>query len=188
MGGSVSAREGGPGWAGGCVSQSDSVRRYRERHPERVQEAQRRYREKNKEKILQKARERRNADPLAREKERAREAARRDVIRAQKAAKYERERDDMLARNRVWRERSRDQISEYNRKHYASNKLRYAARAAVNSAVRSGTLSKPETCQRCGDRGNLHGHHHSYARECWLDVEWLCKKCHLRHHAQEAAA
>jgi hypothetical protein len=56
------------------------------------------------------------------------------------------------------------------------------ARDAVNKALKSGKLTKPEKCTACGSSGLIHGHHRSYAPEDWLDVVWLCTRCHGRAH------
>lgn len=53
---------------------------------------------------------------------------------------------------------------------------------AVFVAVRDGVLVRPETCEGCGNSGKLHGHHWNYDEEHWLDVEWLCTKCHGKRH------
>lgn len=135
----------------------------------------------------ERARAKRALDPFAREKERAYEASRREEIRAYKAQKYERARYEMLARNQAWKDRSRQHISEYNKAHYDAKTPEYRARRAVTSALASGALRRAESCNRCGAPPPLDGHHHSYAREHWLDVEWLCRTCHLRHHAQQEA-
>lgn len=54
----------------------------------------------------------------------------------------------------------------------------------VRSAIESGTLVRPDSCNRCGQsppkardgRSRIHAHHHDYSRP--LDVEWICAKCH----------
>lgn len=47
-------------------------------------------------------------------------------------------------------------------------------------------LVRATVCQRCHHPSSeIIGHHHSYEPQFWLDVEWLCKKCHVRHHAEE---
>jgi hypothetical protein len=58
------------------------------------------------------------------------------------------------------------------------------ARGHVKSALKAGLISKPDTCERCGQkpvpgkdgRSRLHGHHHDHAKH--LEVEWLCALCH----------
>lgn len=54
------------------------------------------------------------------------------------------------------------------------------AHIAVGNAVRDGRLSKPDTCQSCGNAGMIHGHHDDYNDK--LDVRWLCVPCHAREH------
>lgn len=55
------------------------------------------------------------------------------------------------------------------------------AHMAVDAALRSGVISKPERCQGCGRNGSesrLGAHHYDYTRP--LDVIWLCQVCHKR--------
>lgn len=55
------------------------------------------------------------------------------------------------------------------------------ARRAVHNAVRRGALTK-KPCLRCGfdeDARLIEAHHYrGYDREHWLDVQWLCSRCH----------
>lgn len=44
-------------------------------------------------------------------------------------------------------------------------------------------IARPETCEQCGARpeyDRLQGHHDDYTKP--LDVRWLCRSCHGRHH------
>lgn len=53
------------------------------------------------------------------------------------------------------------------------------AYSALHTALRSGQIAKPKSCQKCGATGRISGHHHKgYSPEHQLDVEWLCYKCH----------
>jgi hypothetical protein len=56
-----------------------------------------------------------------------------------------------------------------------------AARNAVNSAVRAGTLVKPTFCENCWQDLPLEGHHPDYSKP--LDVIWLCRQCHVDQHS-----
>lgn len=61
------------------------------------------------------------------------------------------------------------------------------ARGAVRRAVLAGKLVRPEVCDECGVRPHsylkIEAHHYKgYAREHWLDVEWLCRGCHASDH------
>jgi hypothetical protein len=54
---------------------------------------------------------------------------------------------------------------------------------AVQLAIRSGQLTRPDGCASCGRTMHLVAHHHlGYAPEHWLDVQWLCRKCHKVEH------
>lgn len=50
------------------------------------------------------------------------------------------------------------------------------AHAAVAAALNRGELKKTATCEWCGAKGTLHGHHEDYYKA--LEVVWLCHKCH----------
>lgn len=50
------------------------------------------------------------------------------------------------------------------------------ARNAVAYALRHGTLVRPDTCGRCGVKGDIEASHDDYAKP--LEVEWLCRPCH----------
>src|SRR3990167_7103129 len=51
------------------------------------------------------------------------------------------------------------------------------ARQKLNDAVRHKRIIRPSTCEACGVKEKIQGHHHrGYKRP--LDVLWLCKLCH----------
>jgi hypothetical protein len=53
----------------------------------------------------------------------------------------------------------------------------------VDMAIRKGTLKRPCECSKCGATGDIEAHHHlGYAPEHWLDVIWMCIKCHAKEH------
>lgn len=61
-----------------------------------------------------------------------------------------------------------------------------AARGAVNAAVKSGRLVRPDACSACLRVGNVQGHHHNgYEAPHVLDVVWLCTACHAAAHRVE---
>jgi hypothetical protein len=51
---------------------------------------------------------------------------------------------------------------------------------AIRQAVRSGRLVSPEKCSICCGTGRIEAHHNDYHKP--LDVEWLCRPCHLWFH------
>ena len=65
------------------------------------------------------------------------------------------------------------------------NPMECRARQILNSAVRYGKITKPDTCSKCGAGGMIHGHHEDYAQP--LDVIWVCPTCHGRIHSEERA-
>ena len=104
----------------------------------------------------------------------------------------------------AWREAHPEKISVYNATSYAMNKdgiaaykaayratypRRHKARKAVSHALAAGRLTR-QPCNRCGldpkiinGRNRIQGHHHhGYAEAQWLDVEWLCTRCHGAVH------
>jgi len=58
-----------------------------------------------------------------------------------------------------------------------NRRLRLAHRA-VENALQTGKLIRPDVCQRCGKTCKPEAHHASYAKEDRLKVEWLCRLCH----------
>lgn len=57
------------------------------------------------------------------------------------------------------------------------------AQHAANNALRDGKLERKISCEHCGtDEKKLQKHHWSYLEEHWLDVIWLCTKCHGAEH------
>lgn len=59
--------------------------------------------------------------------------------------------------------------------------LAQGAKVVVAEAVKSGTLTRPEACEKCGEIGRpLEAHHHDYTKP--LEVLWLCRPCHRDTH------
>lgn len=62
------------------------------------------------------------------------------------------------------------------------------ARRRYATATRNGTLIRPSRCERCDAEGFVDGHHPDLMADP-LDVEWLCRSCHMaHHHGQEREA
>jgi hypothetical protein len=57
-----------------------------------------------------------------------------------------------------------------------------AAHTALQQALADRILKRPLHCEQCGEfwKETLHGHHDDYAKP--LDVRWLCRSGHTRHH------
>lgn len=69
---------------------------------------------------------------------------------------------------------------------YQSSAKQKAAYRAVRSAMESGALVRPASCEKCGKepppardgRSKIHAHHHDYDKP--LCVEWICALCHRK--------
>lgn len=77
----------------------------------------------------------------------------------------------------------RQSVLERKKKWEDNNPQKRKAQDAVNNAVRDGRLIKSHKCEHCGtSEKKIQGHHWSYEPECWLDVIWLCSRCHGKEH------
>ena len=63
------------------------------------------------------------------------------------------------------------------------NQNKVKARAALNHALRTGEVQR-QPCEVCGNEKVEAHHHKGYAKKYWLEVQWLCKKDHIRIHLQ----
>lgn len=60
-------------------------------------------------------------------------------------------------------------------------KKRKFARYAVTKAMKSGILKKASKCYLCEqEKNDIEAHHRDYGK--YLDVTWLCRKCHGLAH------
>lgn len=71
---------------------------------------------------------------------------------------------------------------DYSRRHAATfSPERRRANILVGCALAKGELVR-QSCEVCGSRHYVEAHHDDYARP--LDVRWLCKSHHRKHHHQ----
>lgn len=59
--------------------------------------------------------------------------------------------------------------------------LRRMVYKRIESALKDGTLTKPEYCDGCGLEKPVFAHHRDYLRP--MAVIWLCGSCHRIAHA-----
>ncbi len=88
--------------------------------------------------------------------------------------------ESMRKAREKWAENNGDVIKAAHQKWLLENPEKRAAHIAVGNAVRDGKLFKPDSCDDCEMPGRLDGHHEDYSKP--LDVDWLCRKCHLARH------
>lgn len=91
--------------------------------------------------------------------------------------------DERIERDRARRLRDAPKLIERVSRLRATHPERFAARHAVQSALRAGRITKPDACARCGEAKKLTAHHWSYEVAHHIDVEWLCYPCHAAEHA-----
>ena len=72
------------------------------------------------------------------------------------------------------------------KKYCIKNPEKRHAKNAVNYAVISGKLPRPDTllCHYCPKPAQQYHHHKGYAKEHWLDVVPVCIRCHYNLHNQ----
>lgn len=63
---------------------------------------------------------------------------------------------------------------------YMQDPVRRKAIRITWGAIRRGRLVRPDVCSACGETCKPEGHHDDYSEP--LEVRWLCKPCHCRHH------
>lgn len=91
-------------------------------------------------------------------------------------------RERRLIRAREWKRRHAEKhaknVSEYRRKYPEKTR----AQNAVSYALRAGTLTRGP-CAVCKTTVDICAHHEDYSKP--LEVQWLCRPCHIRHHGPQ---
>ena len=100
-----------------------------------------------------------------------------------RSAKYRMDNPNKVAGyRRSFNDRNPDAQYVYDAARRAKAPLKYKARVALGRALRYGSVARPDVCTSCNVTCTPHGHHWSYLPEHWLDVVWLCAKCHTKEH------
>jgi hypothetical protein len=88
-------------------------------------------------------------------------------------------------RERAKRPHRKAQLRSLIERHQQDPQRRIAHQMTSN-AIRDGKLTRPDTCSTCGKQCKPEGHHDDYSKP--LEVRWLCRSCHCRHHRLEQLA
>lgn len=134
------------------------------RNYEKIRKSQKKYRLENREVILKRRKELRQPRKV--------EINERESLRR----KEQRKKDPEF----VERERKRQRDRYIIKKHEMLPK--HNAHKLVMYAVKLGLLTKPENCVKCGLKIRIEGHHEDYSKP--LEVQWLCKVCHVARHKE----
>lgn len=129
-----------------------------------IKVSQKKHRLKNRETILKRRREQR--EPRKRELN-AKESLRRKAQRKNDPIFLENER----RKQREYYHKNREKLLP---KHYAHKLVLYA--------IKLGMMQKQKECQKCRNNIRVEAHHEDYAKP--LEVQWLCKVCHVARHKE----
>lgn len=80
------------------------------------------------------------------------------------------------------RKRSNAHISKFQLWKTAGWRRTARARAAVRRAIKQGKIVRPRVCSKCKrPAARIEAHHwKGYLKKNWLDVVWLCGRCHRK--------
>lgn len=85
-------------------------------------------------------------------------------------------------RERYANGKKREQAERWHRDNAERMLIAKRAHTAIDNAIRSGNIVRPDQCEECGARGvQIEGAHGDYSKP--LEVRWLCRRCHRRWDA-----
>lgn len=85
------------------------------------------------------------------------------------------------------KKQSAESVRRRNKRRERKDFLKVKARRAVSSALRSGKIKKSSECNVCKTSNErIEAHHRDYSKP--LEIEWLCRKCHVDLHRREGSA
>lgn len=92
-------------------------------------------------------------------------------------------RENKLKVVREWYQNNKEVVLSQKKRWADNNPDKRSAQHAVGNAIRDGILVRPKECEHClSTERKIQGHHWSYLEENWLEVMWLCTKCHAAEH------
>jgi hypothetical protein len=103
-----------------------------------------------------------------------------ECINAYKRSMYPKYRREIIKNVTEWASAHPERVREHTKRWAASNPERHKmykrAHARVAYALRTGKMTRPNTCERCQSAGPIEAAHFDYSRP--LEVKWLCRPCH----------
>lgn len=98
--------------------------------------------------------------------------------RAKNLEKYQKHKREYFQKRK--KSLSPDKWRSMRRKAYYNQPLEARkAHDKINNSIRAGRFKRPPTCSKCNSK-RPEAHHEDYSKP--LDVLWLCRACHMRHH------
>lgn len=114
-----------------------------------------------------------------------------DAVNTERRKKYRQSRDGKAAQQKYKKsEKGKTTRLAYykSKKGMATRKRNHnkiLARSAVSCATKKGSLIIPDICSECGQLAKVESHHHlGYEKEHRLNIQWLCRSCHLSLHEE----
>jgi len=104
----------------------------------------------------------------------------------ERCQEYDRQRgrtEARKARARAYQktEQGKQKANEAKRRWTERNKVKRACHIITGNAIRDGKLVKAVICDNCGcQKDRIEAHHDDYSKP--LEVKWLCRDCHAKHH------
>lgn len=99
-----------------------------------------------------------------------------EIVRINDAKRYQRDKRKRIALANKFKAAHPDLVSQYKATWKARNAIAASCHTKVKSAIKSGKLIRPSTCDICGNGGRIEAHHDDYGKP--FDVRWLCVPCH----------
>lgn len=110
--------------------------------------------------------------------------ANKKYISGRRKQHYIENRERIISRVKKYRssDQGRKNKSKTNKVYYEKYPEKIRATRAINNGIRDKKVFKPETCEECGLKAKVQGHHDDYSKP--LEVRWLCEPCHTHHHTK----
>lgn len=93
---------------------------------------------------------------------------------------YAKNRERVSARCHAYNQKNRAHQNELHVKWKKNNPMAVKAHNLVYEALKKGTLTKLPFCEICNRNGFVESHHEDYSYP--LNVLWICRSHHRRHH------
>ena len=105
---------------------------------------------------------------------------RREIIKQKLTRLYLYCSDCNTKRIATYRKKNPEKIREIAYRSIEKHRKKQNARVLFNYYLRKGRITRPNKCQECNKKCRPDAHHSDYSKP--LEVDWLCRKCHIHLH------